>query len=83
MNQTEFEIHYRFKGETRCFVHQAHQLCQSDALHCATLHAGVGTVSDHVVAGPVRLATLQAQGFGVTEVHWKRRRAAGQDMTRP
>ncbi|MEE4908982.1 DUF6555 family protein [Pseudomonas alliivorans] len=72
MNQTEFEIHYRFKGETRSFLHQAPQFSQSDALHCATLHAGVGTVSDHVAVGPVRLATLQAQDFGVTEVLWKR-----------
>ncbi|MGQ3820420.1 DUF6555 family protein [Pseudomonas alliivorans] len=72
MNQSEFEIHYRFKGETRSFLHQAPQFSQSDALHCATLHAGVGTVSDHVSVGPVRLATLQAQGFGVTEVLWKR-----------
>ncbi|WP_440088237.1 DUF6555 family protein [Pseudomonas fragariae (ex Marin et al. 2024)] len=72
MNQSEFEIHYRFKGETRSFLHQAPQFSQSDALHCATLHAGVGTVSDHVAVGPVRLATLQAQGFGVTEVLWKR-----------
>ncbi|MCQ9470184.1 hypothetical protein NRB15_07510 [Pseudomonas alliivorans] len=72
MNQMEFEIHYRFKGEARSFIHQAPQFSQCDALHCATLHAGVGTVSDHVAARPVRLATLQAQGFGVTEVLWKR-----------
>ncbi len=72
MNQMEFEIHYRFKGEIHSFVHQALHLCQSDALHCATLHAGVGTVSDHIAAGPIRLATLQAQGFGVTDVRWKR-----------
>ncbi|RMQ43211.1 hypothetical protein ALQ04_02812 [Pseudomonas cichorii] len=70
--QTEFEIHYQFKGETRHFLHQALLLSQSDALHFATLHAGVGAVSDNVAAGPIRLATLQAQGFGVTQVHWKK-----------
>ncbi|GFM58919.1 DUF6555 family protein [Pseudomonas capsici] len=70
--QTEFEIHYQFKGEARQFLHQALLLSQSDALHIATLHAGVGTVSDNVSAGPIRLAILQAQGFGVTQVHWKK-----------
>ncbi|MFJ4143186.1 DUF6555 family protein [Pseudomonas sp. NPDC089734] len=70
--QTEFEIHYQFEGEARHFLHQALRLSQSDALHFATLHAGVGTVSDNVAAGPLRLATLQAQGFGVTQVHWKK-----------
>ena len=70
--QTEFEIHYQFEGEPRHFLHQAPQLCLSDALHFATLHAGVGTVSGNIAAGPIRLATLQAQGFGVTQVHWKK-----------
>jgi hypothetical protein len=74
--QMEFEIHYQFKGEPRHFLHQALHLCQSDALHFATLHAGVGTFSGNVAAGPIKLATLQAQGFGVTQVHWKKR--AGQ-----
>jgi hypothetical protein len=71
--QMEFEIHYQFKGEPRHFLHEALQLCQSDALHFATLHAGVGTVSGNVAAGPIKLATLQAQGFGVTQVLWKKR----------
>lgn len=71
--QTEFEIHYQFQGEPRHFLHHAPQLCQSDALHFATLHAGVGTFSGNIAAGPIRIATLQAQGFGITQVHWKRR----------
>ncbi|MCI3945157.1 hypothetical protein K0038_02194 [Pseudomonas syringae] len=70
--QTEFEIYYQFNGEPRCFLHQTRQLCQNDALHCATLHAGVGTVSGNISAGPLRTATLQAKSFGVTQVHWKR-----------
>lgn len=71
-SQTEFEIHYHFEGKPHHFLHQTLQLCQSDALHCATLHAGVGTVSGNIAAGPLRLATLQAQGLGVTQVHWKK-----------
>ncbi|KAA8687163.1 hypothetical protein RA263_20925 [Pseudomonas syringae pv. tagetis] len=71
-HQTEFEIHYQFNGELRCFLHKTRQLCQSDALHCATLHAGVGTVSGNVSAGPIAMATLKAERFGVTKVHWKR-----------
>ncbi|AAZ33273.1 conserved hypothetical protein [Pseudomonas savastanoi pv. phaseolicola 1448A] len=71
-HQTEFEIHYQFNGEPRCFLHQTRQMCQCDALHCATLHAGVGTVSNNMSAGPIGMATLQAERFGVTEVSWKR-----------
>jgi hypothetical protein len=41
-------------------------------LHFATLHAGVGSVNDNVAAGPVRLALQQAEGFGVTDVQWRR-----------
>ncbi|KPB63864.1 Uncharacterized protein AC510_2274 [Pseudomonas amygdali pv. myricae] len=47
-------------------------MCQCDALHCATLHAGVGTVNGNMSAGPIGMATLQAERFGVTEVRWKR-----------
>ncbi|MEQ4255356.1 DUF6555 family protein [Pseudomonas syringae] len=71
-HQTEFEIHYQFNGEPHCFLHHAKQLCQSDVLHCATLHAGVGTVSGNISAGPIGVATLQAKRFGVTQVHWRR-----------
>lgn len=70
--ETEFEIHYQFKGELRQFLHQAPQFCQSDALLFATLHAGVGTVSGNVATGPIRLATSQARDFGVTQVQWKK-----------
>ncbi|WP_426138905.1 DUF6555 family protein [Pseudomonas sp. DWP3-1-2] len=71
-DQTDFEIHYRFRGEPRHFNHQAFHLCESEALHFATLHAGVWTVSDNIAAGPIRLAILQAEGVGVTAVHWKK-----------
>ncbi|RMU39324.1 hypothetical protein ALP30_102948 [Pseudomonas syringae pv. primulae] len=71
-HQTEFEIHYEFNGELRCFLHQTMQLCQREALHCATLHAGVGTISGNMSTGPIRLATLHAERCGVTQVHWKR-----------
>jgi hypothetical protein len=67
-----FEINYHFKGQCRHFFHEALHLCGSDALHFATLHAGVGSVNDNVAAGPVRLALRQAEGLGVTEVQWKR-----------
>ncbi|WP_231652142.1 DUF6555 family protein [Pseudomonas californiensis] len=70
-NQMEFEVHYQFKGETRCFLYKAPQFCQSDALHCAILHAGVGVISDSIAARPIRMATLQAQHAGVTGVHWR------------
>ena len=71
-DQTDFEIHYQFRGEPRHFSHQALQLCESDALHIATLHAGVWRVGDNVATGPIRLALLQAQVLGVTQVHWKK-----------
>lgn len=71
-NQKDFEIHYRFRGEQRHFRHQAAHLCESDALHFATLHAGVGAVSGNISAGPVMLAILQAEAFGITQVHWKK-----------
>ncbi|GBH09957.1 DNA-binding transcriptional regulator [Pseudomonas syringae pv. actinidiae] len=48
------------------------QLCQREALHCATLHAGVGTMSGNMSTGPIRIATLHAERCGVTQVHWKR-----------
>ncbi|RMT58405.1 hypothetical protein ALP45_00615 [Pseudomonas coronafaciens pv. atropurpurea] len=72
IHQMEFEIHYQFNGEPRSFLHQTRQLCQNDALHCATLHAGVGTVSGNISAGPLRIATLQAESLGITQVRWKR-----------
>jgi len=68
----DFEIHYQFHGEPRHFCHQAPYLCESDVLHFATLHAGVGTVSGGIAAGPVRLAIIQAECLGVTQVHWRR-----------
>ncbi|SER18857.1 hypothetical protein SAMN03159444_03449 [Pseudomonas sp. NFACC02] len=68
----DFEIHYQFKGEPRHFSHQATHLCESEALHFATLHAGVGTLNGSVAAGPFRLAMLNAEGLGVTQVQWKR-----------
>jgi hypothetical protein len=66
----DFEIHYRFRGEPRCFCHQAPYLCESDALHFATLHACVGTLDSKVAAEPFRIAVLSAEGLGVTQVHW-------------
>lgn len=71
-DQTDFEIHYQFRGESRHFSHQAMLLCESDALHFATLHAGVWRVNDNVATRPVRLALLHAKGLGVTQVHWKK-----------
>jgi hypothetical protein len=68
----DFEIHYRFQGEPRHFNHQGKHMCESDALHFATLHAGVGAIEGHICAGPVRLALLYAEGLGVTQVQWKR-----------
>jgi len=68
----DFEIHYRFRGEHRHFSHHARHLCESEALHFATLHAGVGSLEGSVAAGPVRLAMLHAEGLGVTQVEWKR-----------
>jgi len=68
----DFEIHYRFRGESRQFSHHARHLCESQALHFATLHAGVGNLDTSVATGPVRLAMLYAEGLGVTQVHWKR-----------
>ncbi len=73
IHQVEFEIHYRFEGKSHVFLHQTPSLCQSDALHCATLHAGVVAFSGGVSGGPIREAILKAQGVGVTDVHWKRR----------
>ena len=73
-DQTDFEIHYQFRGEPRHFSHQALQLCESDALHIATLHAGVWQLDDSVATGPIRTALLQAELLGVTQVHWKRTR---------
>jgi len=72
MNELKaFEIQYHFKGKRRHFSHLAERLCESDALHFATLHAGVGNVSGNIAVGPVRLALLQAEELGVTEVQWK------------
>lgn len=71
-DQTQFEIHYQFRGEPRHFSHQAMQLCESDALHIATLHAGVWQVGENIATGPVRAALLQAEGRGVTQVQWKK-----------
>jgi hypothetical protein len=68
----DFEIHYRFRGEPRHFCHHASHLCESEALHFATLHAGVGNLDGSVAAGPMRLAMLYAEGLGVTQVQWKR-----------
>ncbi|MFJ3486179.1 DUF6555 family protein [Pseudomonas sp. NPDC090202] len=68
----DFEIHYRFRGEPRCFSHQASHLCESDAVHFATLHAGVGTRDGNVATGPLRLAMRYAEDLGVTQVSWKR-----------
>jgi hypothetical protein len=47
-------------------------LCETDALHFATLHAGVGAVEGHFCAGPVRVAMHCAERLGVTQVRWKR-----------
>jgi hypothetical protein len=71
-DQTDFEIHYQFRGEPRQFCHQALQLCESDALHIATLHAGVWQVGDSIATGPIRMALQQAEGRGVTQVRWKK-----------
>ncbi|KPW75436.1 hypothetical protein ALQ65_02049 [Pseudomonas syringae pv. coriandricola] len=71
-HQLEFEIHYQFEGQPHAFLHQTPLMCQSDALHCATLHAGVGAVSGKISGGPIREAILQAKGFGITHVHWRR-----------
>ncbi|MEX6665014.1 DUF6555 family protein [Pseudomonas sp. W2-17] len=68
----DFEIHYWFQGEPRHFNHQGNHLCESDVLHFATLHAGVGAVEGHICAGPVKRALLYAEGLGVTQVQWKR-----------
>jgi hypothetical protein len=69
----DFEIHYRFRGEPRHFSHQARHLSESEALHFATLHAGVGTQNGSVAAGPLRLAVINAEELGVTQVQWRRR----------
>lgn len=66
-----FEIHYHFNGEHRHFLQQGLHLCDSEAMHFATLHAGVDSVSAQMAAGPVRLAIQQAEGVGVTNVEWK------------
>lgn len=71
-DQTDFEIHYQFRGEPRRFSHQALHLCESDALHIATLHAGVWRMGDSVATGPIRSALLQAEVLGITQVHWKK-----------
>ncbi|MDB6048638.1 MAG: Uncharacterized protein JWR17_1384 [Pseudomonas sp.] len=70
--QTEFEIYYQFNGSSRHFTHRAAHLCESDALHIATLHAGVVSSHGNIAAGPVRLALQQAEGLGITDVLWKR-----------
>jgi hypothetical protein len=67
----DFEIHYQFRGESRQFSHHARHLCESEALHFATLHAGVGNLDGTFAAGPLRLAMLYAEGLGVTQVQWK------------
>jgi hypothetical protein len=72
--QKEFEIDYQFNGERRRFTHQAEHLCESDALHIATLHAGVVSAQANIAAGPIRLALQQAEGLGITQVQWKRSR---------
>jgi hypothetical protein len=69
---TDFEIHYQFRGEPRHFSHQANLLSEGDALYFATLHAGVGGLNGDVSGRPIRLAILQAEGLGVTQVQWKR-----------
>ncbi len=66
-----FEIHYHFMGEHRHFLHQGLLLCDSEAMHFAALHAGVGSGPGYICAGPVRLAIQQAEGVGVTNVQWK------------
>ena len=71
-DQMDFEIHYQFRGEPRHFYHQAFHLCESDALHIATLHAGVWQMDHTLATRPVRAAILQAEGLGVTQVHWKK-----------
>ena len=71
-DQMDFEIHYQFRGEPRHFCHQALHLCESDALHFATLHAGVWQMDHMVTTRPIRVALLQAEGVGVTQVHWKK-----------
>jgi len=68
----DFEIHYRFRGEPRQFSHHARHLCESEALHYATLHAGVGNLEGSVATAPLRLAMLYAEALGVTQVQWKR-----------
>ena len=68
----DFEIQYRFKGESRHFSHHARHLCENEALYFATLHAGVGAFEGKVSTGPLRLAMLYAEGLGVTQVQWKR-----------
>lgn len=70
--QKEFEICYQFNGDSRHFTHQAVHLCETDALHMATLHAGVVSNDANMAAGPVRQALQQAKGLGITEVQWKR-----------
>jgi hypothetical protein len=67
----DFEIHYQFRGESRQFSHHARHLCEREALHFATLHAGVGDLDGTFAAGPLRLAMRQAEGLGVTQVQWK------------
>ncbi|MDY7559883.1 hypothetical protein QN382_08445 [Pseudomonas sp. 10B1] len=70
--QKEFEIYYVFNAEQRHFTHNAAHLCESEALHIATLHAGIVSACSQIAAGPLRLALQQAEGLGVTEVQWKR-----------
>ncbi|WP_397448698.1 DUF6555 family protein [Pseudomonas sp. NA-150] len=73
MNELKgFEIYYRFNGEIRHFFHQALHLCDSEAMHIATLHAGVGSISENIATVPVRLAMQNAEGFGITDVRWKK-----------
>jgi hypothetical protein len=67
-----FEIYYHFNGESRHFFHQALHLCDSEAVHIATLHAGVVSTRENMTTGPVRLAIQNAEGVGVTDVHWKK-----------
>ena len=68
----DFEIHYQFRGEPRHFSHQGHFLSEGDALYFATLHAGVGGMDGNISGCPVRLAIIQAEGLGVTQVQWKK-----------
>ncbi|MEB0039841.1 MULTISPECIES: DUF6555 family protein [unclassified Pseudomonas] len=70
--QIGFEICYQFNGEQRHFAHNAAHLCESEALHMATLHAGIVSAHAQVAAGPLRLALQQAEGLGITGVQWKR-----------